>query len=412
MFLSDGGLAKTKTAKSAFAGLFTCDRWVLNFNDRVLTRLRPTRKKLLTIDEVQGPIFEGAISYFAKRLKTGETTIHSRILPFTLGGRKAEFRIVGTVIFFKYLFLGSPRSKLFALSELRRNRIPCVCVTTDADGNAIKMVANALGTDCIFGFTEKTLDLISERAEAGLTIDRPKCPSFEEGISVPSVFSETEEALSLAARLLGSANPDAKERDALTQLRKAYRGARKIFYMVRASSLPATQVLFYSGRLLPDLATIRMKIGELASDISNSQMREAAAMLEAGLAVAQVQTSRTEKTEAIRSFLNSNPDFVLVTMSKPEASVAADFFEVHAESMREIADGQKLLFPGLYSTWKFLDAVRRTNPLVVKLIGWSSEVELYEQFREKYLQASQLLYERDIEVAKLMSGRLEGHPVA
>jgi hypothetical protein len=74
MFLSDGGLAKTKTAKSVFAGLFTCDRWVLNFNDRVLTKLRPARKKTLTIDEVQGPIFEGAISYFAKRLKTGETT--------------------------------------------------------------------------------------------------------------------------------------------------------------------------------------------------------------------------------------------------------------------------------------------------------------------------------------------------
>lgn len=110
-----------------------------------------------------------------------------------------------------------------------------------------------------------------------------------------------------------------------------------------------------------------------------------------------------QKTKAITSFLNSNPDFVLVTMSKPEASVPAEFFGVHAESMREIADGQKLLFPGLYSTWKFLDAVRRANPSVVKLIGWSSEVELYEQFKQKYLEASRFLYEHDVAVARLVS---------
>jgi hypothetical protein len=402
LFLSDGGLAKTTKARSIFAGLFTQDRWVLNFSGKLYTKLRRDRRQSLTIDEIKGPIIEGAISHFVKLLKQGTTTITGRKLRIMFGGREAEFGIVGAVLFFKYLFLASPMSKMFAMSQLRKTGIPSVCITTDADPTAISMITNALNTDCVFGFTEKTIELLSEINNRWLGYQTDGHLVFEEGISVPSVYEDAETAFARAKHLLESASSSPSERVVLDALRAIYRQVRRIFVLIRASSLPATEVLYYS-RLAGELTLARQRIEELVAGITDPQLHEAATMLDTGMAVAAVQMSRTEKTEVIKSFLRENNDFVLVTATRPEAVVAKDHFGTRAVPMRDIAEGDKIVFAGLYSTWRFLDVVRRIKPAFVRLIGWSSEVGVYENFRRNYSKASEILYKYDMALAKSLS---------
>jgi hypothetical protein len=405
LFLSDGGLAKTTSAHSIFAGLFTQDRWVMNFNGKLLTKLRRDRRKSLTIEDIKGPIVEGAISHFVKLLKQGKTSIAGRKLRITFGEKQAEFRIVGAVVFFKYLFLASPMSKMFALSQLKKTDIPVVCITTDAHPTAINMIVKALRTDCVFGFTEKTIELLSKAQGMSLGYKADNYLIFEEGISIPSAFGDAEIAFSRAKHLLENASTS-RERDTLMALRAVYREVRRSFFLIRASSLPANEVLYYS-RLASELSLTRQKIKQLIAATAEPQLSEAAAMLDAGLAIAAIQMSRTEKTEAIKSFLKENTDFILVTATRPEAVVAKDYFSVRAEPMRDITEGDKIVFSGLYSTWRFLDVVRRVKPTLVRLIGWSSEVDLYEDFRQNYSKASEILYKYDLALAKSLP---EGRP--
>jgi hypothetical protein len=406
LFLCDGGTQKAIEAENVFKVPFIRWVYVINIGGKILTKLRRGRRKELSASDIHAPLVAGATTYFVKRIKQRIIDLSDRTMDATVLGIDSHYNIRRSIIFSKYLFLHSPKSKLFAIGELRKYGIPITCIGTDADIVAINMLKDSLKTDFVFGFTKESINRIAPKIglEKELLDDKYKKFEMVVGVPVKSDFGVFYDKVRQAQNVLQRAPKDERETKHFEKLKSVFKKLRKDVPLLIASSVPPVYVTYYSG-LMQELDAVRGALRKIYEETMETEMislRSASILLDNGLALLQVELGKREKLEAIKSYLESNSGFKMVAWYKSEAEAASRFFGSVVTPVKEISNADKLLFGGFRSSWKFLDAVRHAKPAKVSLVSWDVEVQEYNDFAKKYLQASEFLLQKSIELANVI----------
>lgn len=398
LFLADGGLLKTIAAQNVSFTSIVQLRYCFSISGKLLTKLGPAKKRELNPREVGYLIIMGSPTYFSKLRHRGEITFEGNKIKLSILGAERSFRLRRAVIFSDYLFQASPRSKLFTIGELRKYSIPIVYIGTDADYVSIEVIQKALLTENVFGFTNESLNRLGSRLEPKLDFRVLGYSPFilNEAQGVPDTFSECDEMFRSARELLEQ--PERSDPEDATKLKGIFRKSRSIYKLLKSSSVPPLEVKYYSDRA-NHLTELRSDLSKMIGKLDDKpNLWQAAMNIETAVALCLRKLEDTTKSIAVRKFLERNKNTTLITWSRPEAEFAKTFYGVRTCSTKLVETSDSLLFGGLWSPWRFFDAIRQANPSKIDLIGWQGEVDEYNDFRVRYSKASDFLYNRALDV--------------
>jgi hypothetical protein len=398
LFLADGGLLKTISAENVSFASIVQLRYCFSVSGKLLTRLSRVKKRELNAREVGSLIVMGSPTYFSKLRHRGEITFEGNKINLSIMGLKRTFRLRRAVIFSDYLFQASPRSKLFTIGDLRKYSIPIIYIGTDADYVSIEIIQKAMLTENVFGFTNESLNRLGQRLQPKLDFKSLGYSPFilNEGQGVPDTFSECDEMFGSARELLEQ--PERSDPEDAAKLKGIFRRSKSIYKLLKSSSVPPLEVKYYSDRA-NHLQELRSELVRMIGKLDNEPTLSQAAMnIETGVAMCLRKLEDKSKSNAVRKFLEMNKDATLMTWSKPEAEFAKGFYGARTCSTKLVEPSDNLLFGGLLSPWRFFDAIRQANPIKIDLIGWQGEVDEYNEFRSRYSQASEFLYNRAVDV--------------
>jgi hypothetical protein len=404
LFLADGGTLKTKTAQNFASSSIVQYRYCVNISGKLLTKLGRAKKRDLRPLDVKSPIIMGSPTFFAKCRHQNKISFNGSRINLNILGVSRLLTVRRAIIYSKYLFQASRDSKLYTIAELRRSSIPITYIGTDADDLAIDMIQKTLLTENVFGFTNETLNKLGSKMTPKVDFKSiGYAPaSLNPGIKVPDPFSDCDAMFANAQKILESNRQSNYELS--SRQTYALRKAMSIYRLLKASSVPALDVKYYSDRANV-LHELQNEFARIARQVANEpSLMEAAMNIETAIALSLKKVQTNAKSDSIKNFINQNKAVMLVTWSKPEAEVAKNFFGVKTCSTKHLETAEHLLFGGLWSTWRFLDAIRQANPVKVDVIGWEGEVEEYTEFCERYAKASNFLYNRALEVDRKISG--------
>lgn len=409
LYLCDGGVSRAIESKTTYGGTFLRWRYVLNLSGKVLNKLG-RKRKWLKREDVASPLIVSAASHLAKQVKRKILDLNGGRITTTVLGMKRDFKVKRCVMYSRYLFLRSPMYKLFILGELRRNGIPVTCICTDGDSQAIQMLKGGLKTDNVFGFTNDTANLLAKDAKAKLP-DEYRAFKLEDSISVPSLYPNAEVRMKEARLAIARAKMEDESPILRARVKEMLLVTTREYNNIRACSLPPTHVKQFSTTLgqLRGFVPMLSEASAEAMENKTQYLYQAATSLGSALDIIMAQIPNEEKFNKIRTFVQENPKTRMIPWTRFEGDALSAALGIDVVYQASNSEAGVVLFGGLLSTWQMLERIRKNHPAQVKLIGWDIESLEYDSFRQRYHEASDLLYRYDKDLALRISSEMSSN---